>query len=543
MRGFGVRGKKGGRALCIGVAVCLELICLGLFPVRAAAGEFRENRKPSEMAVMEEESRKLSEMAVIEESRKSSEMAVMEEAWGAEEDGNPPKTEGDAESQAPEDETPSAGIMLVIDNQNLYEGMDCSYSEGYIPRVENGCALVVIPLVIEGEEGASVCNNTLRGTLNLGESSGTPFVYKNYDRNLLLQRHRVNHGAAEVESFVASFSLELLPERYNGSYPVTLTVEGMDESGNALSFSYTVYVTITDGKDPNAVPEEEPLPEEPPVFAPKLLVESYRYSNEEIFSGDELTAEITLRNTSQSEQIRNLTVTVSAPEEYLTLLSPSDSVYIDSVPAGEACVVSFDCRVDAAAPEGQYSLELSMDYADAEGSVYAGSGRAKLSVRQPVNLEFECPPMPERMEVGDVTQVQVQAMNLGRGRVYNVRAELEADGLTPQGTIFIGDMEPGTLATGSTQISVGGLSEGNSPYGETEGTLIFYYEDASGQEHSQKMTFTAAIHSPFSEAAAEPEDEPGQWWALMAVITVLLCVCGGVLAARKIRRKQKEKEV
>lgn len=448
---------------------------------------------------------------------------------------------------------------LVIDNQNVYEGMDRPYAEGYVPRVEGGNVLVVIPLRLEGE--GLFKNNTLRASLNLGDTSNTPFMYRNYDKSITLSSHPVNNGTGTAESFLASFQLELLPERYNGSYPVTLAVEGMDQAGTVISQNFVVYVTITDGKDPNAVPEEpeaEPVPEEPPTFTPKLLVESYRYTKKaapaeadskdshsqggqeasEILAGDQITAEITLRNTSSSQRIKNMTVTVSAPEEQLTLLSPTDSVYIESVPAGETCTVTLDYLINISASAGQYNLELTMDYADTDGAVYTGSGKAKLSVKQPIEMQFDPVVLPDQLEVGDITEVQVQAMNLGRSKVYNVRAELYADGLSPQGTIFIGDMEPGTMMRGSTQIAVGSLLDGDSMYGETEGTMTFYYEDETGNEQTQELTFTTTISSPFSDKPTEPEDEPGQWWVIMAVIGLLLLACVAVLIIRKIKRRR-----
>lgn len=446
---------------------------------------------------------------------------------------------------------------LVIDNQNVYEGMDRPYAEGYVPRVEGGNVLVVIPMRLEGE--AVLKNNTLRASLNLGDTGNTPFVYRNYDKSITLSSHPVNNGTGTAESFLASFQLELLPERYNGSYPVTLAVEGTDQAGLAISQNFVVYVTITDGKDPNALPpepEEEPVPQEPPTFVPKLLVQSYRYikkeastqtgdqeskadsTGSEILAGDEIMAEITLINTSKTQTIRNLTVTAGAPGEALTLLSPTDSVYIESVKGGETCVVTFDYRIREDAATGQYGLTLAMDYADSKGAVYTGAGNTRLSVRQPTEVKFDPLLLPEQMDIGDVIQVQVQAMNLGRSKVLNVRAELAADGLKPQGTLFIGDIEAGNMAVGSTQVTVGGMVEGDSPYGETEGTVTFYYEDEAGREQSVEMPFTTTISSPFTGQSSEPEDEPGQWWVIMAVVGVLLCGCVAVLVARKIRKVQ-----
>ncbi len=73
-------------------------------------------------------------------------------------------------------------------------------------------------------------------------------------------------------------------------------------------------------------------------------------------------------------------------------------------------------------------------------------------------MQFDDLSFPSEVVVADVVEAKVQAMNLGRSKIYNVRAEIAADGLKPQGTIFIGDMEAGTAATGSTQVSVSSLS-------------------------------------------------------------------------------------
>lgn len=449
-------------------------------------------------------------------------------------------------SQEPEDGRPQDTTTIIVDNRNLYEGMDRPYAEGYSPRIENNQALVIVPMLLQGEEGAALGDNTLRVSLDLGDSGSSPFVYRNYNKNVTLGSHTVNNGTGTVESYVADFWLELNTERFNGSYPVTLSVEGKDDGGNPISQNFVVYVTITDGKDPNAQPQEpelEPEPEEPPTFAPKLLVQSYRYSREEFLAGDTVTAEITLQNTSKTQQIKNLTVTVSAQPEFLTLQSATDSVYIDSVKPGETCVISFDYQVNAATPQGQYDLTLAMDYADAKGSTYTGNGKARLSVKQPIELQFDPIVLPAQLEVGDVLQLQVQAMNLGRCKAYHVRAELVADGLTPQGTIFIGDIEAGAMALGTTQISVGGLTEGSSRYGDSNGTVTFYYEDESGAEQSQEMEFFTTIASPFSERPTEEvEDEPGQWWILMAVVLVLLLCCGGFLCVRWIQERKRRAE-
>ena len=123
-----------------------------------------------------------------------------------------------------------------------------------------------------------------------------------------------------------------------------------------------------------------------------------------------------------------------------------------------------------------------------------------------------------------------------------MRAEIAADGLKPQGTIFIGDMEAGTAASGSTQVTVSSLS-GNKMYGTTDGTITYYYEDESGKEYTESATFTTTIKSPFSDQKEQTvPDDTNQWWVIMAVVLGCIIVAAGVLIVRKIRLKKQEED-
>ncbi len=429
---------------------------------------------------------------------------------------------------------------IVIDSENCYPGMDKSYADGYIPRIENGNACLVVPFITN----AGIRDNRIRVALDLGDTDTMPFVCKNYEKMVALQNAAVNGGGGMAESYVVCFNLELKGERVNGSYPVGLKVSAVDVAGNEINQEFVVYVTITDGKNTNAETEQEPevLPvlEEAPTFAPKIMIQSYQYSKDNILAGDEVTAEITLYNTSRKNVIKNMTVTVSASNEYITLLDASDTVYVDEVGTENTCTVAYSFRVNEAAPQGQYELALSMDYADADGNTYTGNGKAKLFVEQTLEMQFDQLIIPPELQVAETVEVSFQAMNLGRSKVYNVRAVVEADGLKPQGTIFIGDMEPGTSAAGSTQVSVSSLS-GDNMYGKTEGTVIFYYEDAMGNEQTEEKTFSTVIKSPFRENTDDKEpDKPEQWWAIMAVVGGILLLFVTVIIVGKARRKKQD---
>lgn len=428
--------------------------------------------------------------------------------------------------------------QLVIDNQNRYEGMDKTYSEGYIPKVEQGIAYLVVPLSCNGE----LKDNRIRVALNLGDFQTMPFVSKNYEKYVSLQQVQVNDGTDTVEGYVAVFSLELKQERYNGSYPVILTAHATDTNGTELQQEFTIYVNITDGKNVDEEPATETATEEPVTFAPKVLVDSCQLSKTNPQAGEEVTAEITLVNTSQSEAVQNMTVTIAAQSEYFTLLSQSDSIYVGSIPAGGSTVVSYDYAIHVATPQGQYDLNLTMDYADSKGGSYSGTGTAKLSVGQPMRMQFDALAISNTVQVADIIEAQVQAMNLGRSKVYNVRAVIEADGLVPEGTLFIGDMEAGTMQTGSIRISVTSLSNGNASYGKTTGTVTFYYEDEAGNEYEEYSEFTTNIQSPFSNQSNEEPDQTGQWWVIMIVIIGILIIIAVIIVIRKIKCGKRQEE-
>ena len=436
-------------------------------------------------------------------------------------------------------DTQTDAMTLKIDDANQYDGMEKPYKDGYEPTNANGSVRIVFPILSEGE----LRGNTLRAALDLGDAQTAPFVFKNYEKDIKLQTVKVNANTQEVSAYVADFTVELKGKRTNGSYPVILKVTAKDTKGNAVEQEFTTYVTISDGIDPDATTEEViTQPEDLPTFAPKVMVKSYKYSKSEIQPGDEVKADIVLLNTSKENTVKNMTIAVTADTESFTLLSQSDSVYIEKLAPQEETTITFSYRINAKTAAGQYDLELAMDYADGDGNTYSTSGKAKITVQQSSEMQFDDLSFPSEVVVADVVEAKVQAMNLGRSKIYNVRAEIAADGLKPQGTIFIGDMEAGTAATGSTQVSVSSLS-GSKLYGNTEGTVTYYYEDESGKEYTEEATFTTTIKSPFSDQKEETTpDNTNQWWVIMAVVLVCIAVAAGVIIARKIHLKKQDEE-
>ena len=494
-------------------------------------------------------------------------------------------------------------LSLEIDNETCYEGMDKSYSEGYIPVVTEGQARLVLPLLCRN---GSLSDNKVSVTLNLGEPSSMPFINKNYNKTIFMEKVPMEGGQTK-EVYLIRAALDLKEGRVNGSYPVMVIVSATALNGTPVEAVYTIYVNITDGIDPNAEPTTEATTEAPVTYAPKIMIEACevrkvdagsggnaleedekdKLSNwnsekgvlegnaekqspegngvleesaemqspegngedrllnqngmgsETIYAGDTITVTVRLRNSSQTESVENMTATVSAAGEYFSVLSASDSVYLGSLPAGEVAELTLQYRVNPATPQGQYNLSINLDYADQRGGSYGSSGNAKLNISQPVSVAFDPIQMVTEAKVADTIEATVQAMNLGRARVYNVRAAIEGDGLRPKGTIFIGDMEAGEARSASTTIDVSSLSGGTALYGTTTAVITYIYEDESGTEYEKTEELRFTIQSPFSNISVEEEAEPERWWQVMAVILGILCIIGGYLLVRTLLRKRK----
>ncbi len=441
------------------------------------------------------------------------------------------KVEGDARGEADE----GGGVAgFVIDNQNVYKGMEKSYSRGYVPKIGNDNAVLVLPLQAKHK----ISENQITAALKFGEGENLPFVHKNYEKEVKLKYYKAGKQGKKVGRYLVSFNLKLKKDRYNGSYPVIVTVSGQDESGNEISQEFTVYVTITDGKKAGEAEDAQEGGEDTVAkFAPKVMINSYQFSKKKILCGEKFTAKITLHNTSNSEPVKNMMVSVT-PGENVELLGRTGSSYVQELAAGGTCDLSFRFRVNSLAPRGQYSIGVTMDYADAKGGTHTAEGAMKVSAEQSVQIQIPPVSMAKTIQLGETVELQTQVMNLGKGKLYNVRATLEAEGLTPSGAAFIGDVEAGTSMSGSMEVTAEGLT-GTNLYGTTQGKITFYYADEAGNEMTQEQTFETDILSPLSgENEVEPEEDTRQWWVIMAVIVALLILAAVIFFVRRSKRIQ-----
>ena len=439
----------------------------------------------------------------------------------------------------PESTIPTA---LTIDTENIYDGMDKAYEDGYVPRTENGFMYIVLPMLSNG----NIYQNRIKVSLGLGSGASSPFVMANYEKTFEMETVTPKNSNEEKELFLIEFTVKLSSERINGVYPVVVNISGYDDSGTPIDCSYTIYVTITDGKSNQVTqPAPEVATAEPVVYISNSVVQP-----DKVMAGEEFTLTVTLKNSLATKSVKNMLVKIDTGNLHINLLENTNVFQVDKIPAGGETELTFRLGSDASIPAGKYNLNFTFNYDSSKTLNLSSSGSTIVEIHQPANMELVTPRFAQSVTVGETIPLSLQVMNMGRDPMYNVRCTVSGFGFAPANTGYIGTMDAGSSATTEVELYIIALnaSQGNengSQYGDTVGTVTLIYEDETGQEYQQETQFETTVNRPVVEVAqtASGEDAEekaaGQWW-----ISVL--ILGGVILAAGfgfvlIKRKKKNR--
>ena len=115
---------------------------------------------------------------------------------------------------------------------------------------------------------------------------------------------------------------------------------------------------------------------------------------------------------------------------------------------------------------------------------------------------------------------------MGKSRAYNVRFELDAAGLVPNGLAYIGNLEAGSSGNADMKVFVGSkdmnrsLDKDAERYGSTSGLITMIYEDENGNEFKEEHPFNTYIEELVIRGVAEEEPHEsgsGQWFIATGV--------------------------
>ena len=347
-----------------------------------------------------------------------------------------------------------------------------------MPRIVNGCCYIIFPLIGETYDGKVTV------TADLGATADSPFVFGNYSQT-----------AAGWGRYVFMLEIPLVKGRINGSYPVTLKADYLDVLGQQKQQSFTVFVTVSDGKKPRD-PDAKEAAEKPELF-----ISACEITPDTVTGGDEFTATVTIDNIGA---IRARSVRLSYGSEAAGII-PADTnsaMHLENIASGESATVSFALRTTGDVLAGEQPFYVTLDYVDLYGGVYTNTRTFLVHVIQPAKMSCDPVSLPKEVTAGETISLPANVFNIGKSPLRNVTVNLTGAGLFPTSSVFLGDIQPGQAGYGEMKVFVGMLSmtEGyTESYGKTTGVYTISYKDDAGEEYAVSVDFATEIQKPVIE--------------------------------------------
>ena len=116
-----------------------------------------------------------------------------------------------------------------------------------------------------------------------------------------------------------------------------------------------------------------------------------------------------------------MTIDVTCAETNLTLKADSNTFFFDRLGSNETLKLPLTFSTSAGIQEGRYDIQLSMSYDNPDASSLSSSGTISVDIHQPLRVELEADELPDSINAGDTMNINVQALNLGKGAIYNAR--------------------------------------------------------------------------------------------------------------------------
>lgn len=224
--------------------------------------------------------------------------------------------------------------------------------------------------------------------------------------------------------------------------------------------------------------------------------------------------------------------------------SGSSSIYLDSIPAGGTRDIAIDLNARADLVQKPYSISMSMKYEDGNATQYEAQSSLAIPVRQEARFEFsKIQIAPDTVAVGEEANISCSLYNLGRVKMYNVKARFEGAMIDSQEQ-FIGNLDAGATGTIDSIATAKQATEGGE-----DCKLILTYEDDAGNVSTSEQKFTMTVLEETAPADMEMlyEDMPEEGGLPVGMIVAVIVIAaagitGGAILIKRRKKKLREAE-
>jgi len=393
-----------------------------------------------------------------------------------------------------------------IDQHSTIDGMNRSWYQGYAPSISYHKMTLCLPIRAES------CVGDI--TISLALDDPNVFVLSGEPKDVTVSP---KNGIYPVK-----LVLPLEQYRRNGDYPATITIKGIDGNGKEIVETMPYIIRIRDGYGSHETME--------PVITDVVA---------ELDVGTDGSVSMTITNSTTTQSIMDgeITVTDSAGE---ILMTGSNRYLIPEILPGKSEVVTIPMTVKGNATISQHTLEVKLSYS-CLGKSAEWKESFTVPVTQAIRLEQGGVQLPTAIagELGDMT---LPLMNMGKGELRNVLVKLEADGVLNAQSVLVGSM-----AAGETKQAKLTYTPSLDSVGTHSGTVTISCEDAYGNTFSQTLDVTLTVDEPIPEEELEPEEEKEKM-STGTIVLIILCIAmaaglviQGAILTKKIHTLEEER--
>ena len=294
-----------------------------------------------------------------------------------------------------------------IDQNTKIDGMSRTWYQGYAPSISYHKMTLCLPIRAES------CVGDI--TVSLALDDPNVFVLSAEPKEVIV--------SPKDGIYPVKLVLPLEQYRRNGDYPATITLKGTDGDGKEIVETMPYIIRIRDGYGSHETLE--------PVISDVV-------GNLDVGTDGSLNLTISNSTTTQSIMDGEITVTDSTGE---ILMSGSNRLSVPEILPGKSETVTIPMTVKGNASISQHTLEVKFSY-KVLGKDAEWKETFTVPVTQSIRLEQGGVQLPTAIagELGDMT---LPLMNMGKGELRNVLVKLEADGVLNAQSVLVGTMAAG----------------------------------------------------------------------------------------------------
>ena len=393
-----------------------------------------------------------------------------------------------------------------IDQHAEINGMSRSWYQGYGPTIKNHTMTLCLPIRAES------CVGDI--TVSLALDDPNVFVLSGEPKEVTV--------SPKDGIYPVKLVLPLEQYRRNGDYPATITIKGIDGNGKEIVETMPYVIRIRDGYGSHETLE--------PVISDVV-------GSLDVGTDGSLSLTITNPTTTQSIMDGEITVKDSSGD---ILMSGSNRFVIPEILPGKCETVTIPMIVKGNATISAHTLEIKFSY-KVLGKDAEWKETFTVPVTQAIRLEQGGVQLPTAI-AGELGNMTLPLMNMGKGELRNVLVKLEMDGVLDAQSVLVG-----TMSAGETKQAKLTFTPKLDSVGTHSGTVTITCEDAYGNTFSQTLDVTLTVDEPIPEVELQQEEEkekmsPGTMvLIILCVVMAAGLVAQGTILTKKIHKLEEER--